>query len=142
MYTTKRNLELYEIVEKVQTTKSRAEKIEVLKQNNFSFLTDFLRCIFDPNIKFILPEGKPPYTPCQEESVPSSWRRQNVKLQYLVNISPKANQLKAYKRESIYIGILESVHPKDSLLLVDMINKKAPKSLTEKLVKEAFPNLF
>lgn len=136
-----RPLELYEIVESVQKTKSRNEKIEILRQNSKSYFTDYLRCIFDSNIVFLLPDGKPPYEPCKEESIPSSWRRQNVKLQYIVK-GLKGDKLMALKRENIFIGILESVHPKDSALLVDMINKKAPKSLTEKLVKEAFPNLF
>jgi len=43
----------------------------------------------------------------------------------------------------MFIEICESVHPEDARILVSMINKKPPvKGLTEKLVKEAYPDLI
>ena len=49
----------------------------------------------------------------------------------------------AFKREKVYLGLLESIHPKDAEIVVKMVNKKLsiPK-ITEKVVKEAFPNLI
>lgn len=138
-----KRLELFEILEQVSSSKSRKEKIETLKKNNSSALSDYLRCVFDDVIEFKLPEGKPPYNPCEEQHVPSTWHRQNTKLEFLVKNSPKAENLLNLKREIIFIGILESVHPKDAEILVDMINKKTnAKGLTKKLVQEAFPNLI
>ena len=46
------------------------------------------------------------------------------------------------KREQIFIGVLEAVHPKDAELVISMINKKSPvKGLTYKIAQEAFPDL-
>ena len=51
--------------------------------------------------------------------------------------------MKAYQREKIFLDILESVHPGDAELLVQMINKKLEvKGITKKLVQEAYPNLI
>lgn len=136
-----RELELYEVVELVQSTKSRKAKIEALKKHESGPLKDYLRCVFDDRIQFLLPEGKPPFEPSEEQSVPSSWRRENKKLQYIVK-GLKADKMLPLKRETIFIGVLESVHPKDADLLVDMINKKAPKTITRKLVEETFPSLL
>ena len=46
------------------------------------------------------------------------------------------------KREQIFIGVLEAVHPKDAELMLGMINKKSIKGVTKKVVEEAFPNLI
>ena len=47
-----------------------------------------------------------------------------------------------YKREQIFIGILEGVHPEDAKVVLSMINKEKLKGITEPVVKEAFPNLL
>jgi hypothetical protein len=38
--------------------------------------------------------------------------------------------------------MLEGVHPEDAKVLVNMINKKPYKSITRKVVEEAFPGLL
>lgn len=137
----KRRLELYEVLELVAKTKSRIEKIKILQQHDSAPLRDYMRCVFDDRIVFNLPEGTPPFTANKEESVPSTWHKQNVKLQYFVK-GLKGDGMSPIKREKLFIGVLESVHPKDADVLVGMINKKpTTKGLTKKLVQEAFPNL-
>ena len=46
------------------------------------------------------------------------------------------------KRESIFIGILEGVHPEDAKLVISMINKEKIKGLSRPVIEEAFPNLL
>ena len=47
------------------------------------------------------------------------------------------------KRENLFIGILEAVHPDDAKLLLAMKEKKLPYSgLTPKIINEAFPELI
>jgi len=137
-----RKLELFEILAAVEKAETTEDKIKILRNNRYASLTDYLRCVFDETIAFNLPEGKPPYTPNREESYPSSWHKQNTKLQYLVK-SKASDQLIPLRRETMFIGILEAVHPRDAEILIEMINKKSTtKGLTKKLVKEAFPNLI
>ena len=48
----------------------------------------------------------------------------------------------APKRENIFIGLIEGIHPSDAKLVIDMINKRVPKGLTREIVQEAFPGLL
>lgn len=133
----------FEILEKVAQAKTKAEKVELLKQqqNNWA-LKDVLRGTFDEAVVFLLPDGKVPYEPAAPESHPSNWSQHNKKLAYFVKGGPGQRMLKP-KREKMFLDILESVHPRDAELLVGMINKKMPiKGITKKLVQEAFPNLI
>jgi len=136
-----RSLELYEVIDMVDKERSRPKKVKILQQHNSVPLQDYLRCVFDDRVQFLLPDTPPPYTPNKEESAPSSWRRQNTKLQYLVK--GPGNKVQQIKRESIFIQMLEAVHPKDAKLLCEMVNKRTPaRGLTKKLVQEAFPDLI
>jgi hypothetical protein len=65
-----------------------------------------------------------------------------VQFKYIVKGGP-ADKMLPVKRERIFINVLESVHPKDAELLIKMINKESlGKSITKKLVQEAFPGLI
>jgi hypothetical protein len=138
-----KRIELHEILANISAAKP-TERVDLIRRyaEQYSSFSDYVRCVFDKKIEFLLPDSRPPFTPAKEESFPSSWNRQNVKLQYFVK-GLKGDQVKPMKRESIYIGILETVHPKDAEILVDMIAKKTKcKGLTVKNVKEALPNLL
>ena len=64
---------VHEIIEKASAAKTKAEKIKILQehQNNWA-LKDVLRGTFDDSVQWLLPEGKPPYEPADESSVPSN----------------------------------------------------------------------
>ena len=48
-----------------------------------------------------------------------------------------------YKRENIFISILESVHPEDAKVVINMINKEWPykSGISKPVIDEAFPGL-
>lgn len=136
-------LEVFEIFEKFSQQKTRKEKIEFLKENGIPAVRDVLRGAYDTSIEWNLPEGKPPYTPNRPESVPSSLRQQHRDFGYFVKGFKKSESLQTYRRENMFIQMLESVHPDDALIILNMVSKKAPyKGLTKKIVEEAFPNLL
>lgn len=138
-----KKLEVYEILEKFEKEKSRKGKISILRENNIMPLRDVLQGIFDKNIVWNLPGGNPPYTPNRAESTPSTLLKQHMKFKYFVKGLVESDNLKTLKRESMFISMLESVHPEDAKILVSMINKNPPvKGLTKKLVEEAFPDLI
>tara|TARA_B110000858_G_scaffold80415_1_gene93182 strand:+ start:2434 stop:2883 length:450 start_codon:yes stop_codon:yes gene_type:complete len=137
-------LELHEILDSISSESKRGEKIKLVQNyiNTYSSFEDYIRCVFDEKISFLLPDSRPPFTPAEEGSVISSWHKQHINLTYFVK-GLKADHVNVMRRESMYIGMLESVHPADAEILVDMIAKKTPcKGLTVKLVKEAIPNLL
>lgn len=138
-YVTRR---IHEILEEFEKLKTKDEKIQHLQKHNSGALRDVLRGTFDDSIVWLLPEGDPPYNPAEESSVPSNLLKQNMKFTYFVK-GGKGDQLPAFKRERIFLDVLESIHPKDALVLLNMKDKKPPaKGLTKKLVQEAFPNLI
>ncbi len=128
------------VMEDFTKAKTKAEKIAVLRSNESWALKDILKGSLDPKVKWHLPEGAPPYQPSSHSEPMASILRENTKFRYFVrNNNINISQI---KREQIFIGVLEAVHPKDAELVISMINKKSPvKGLTYKLVKEAFPDL-
>lgn len=134
-------LYVYEVIDKVKSQKKKADKVQVLKDNESWALKDIIRGTFDSSVLWNLPAGSPPYTPATEQSHPSNLLRENKQFRYFVRGGP-GDKLPAYKRENIFIGLIEGVHPKDAELVISMINKEKPKGLTRPVVEEAFPGLL
>ena len=132
---------IHEIIVEAGKKRSKAEKIECLKQNESWALKDILRGTYDDAVQWLIPEGTPPYTPNKEESTPSNLIRQNTQFRYLVDSPDARNVLKA-KRENIYIRLLESIHPLDAEIVINMVSKKAIKGISKAIVQEAYPGLI
>lgn len=137
-----RRLEVYEVFEAVGKAKTRDEKIEILKQNNHWAVKDIIAGALNPAIEWNLPKGRPPYTANLEQSTPSTLLRENQKFTYIVK-GGKGDDMPSSKREQVFLGILESIHPEDAELVLKMVEKKMPvKGLTRKIVQEAYPGLL
>lgn len=137
-------LEVFEIFEQFSLKKTRKEKIEYLKEqgDKVPAVKDVIRGAFDERLQFVLPEGKPPYTPNRPESTPSSLRQKHRDFGMFVKGARSAQQPQ-YKIERMFIQMLESIHPDDALIVLEMVAKKPPvKGLTKKIVEEAFPKLL
>ena len=133
-------LQVYEVFEKVSSAKTREEKIKILKDNNHHAVRDIIKGGMDPNVKWLLPKGRPPFKANIPESPPSTLLKENRKFAYFVEGGIETTKV---KRERIFIGILESIHPADAELVLNMVAKKTPvKGLTKKLVQEAYPGLL
>lgn len=134
-------LEVFEILEEFGKQTTKAKRIEVLKKyENVPAFRDVLRGTFDDSLEFLLPEGKPPYTPNIPESVPSTLLKKHKEFGYFVKGGVDQPQ---YKRENIFIRMLESIHPQDAEVVLSMVAKKSPvKYLTKNLIEETFPNLI
>ena len=133
---------IFEILEAASKAKTKVERIDILKKYESWALKDVLRASFDKTVIFSIPDGPPPYEPSLPESIPSNLLRKNTDFTYIVK-GGQGDKMPAFKREKVYIGLLESIHPKDAEIVVKMVNKKlAIPKITEKVVKEAFPNLI
>ena len=136
------NLSVYEMLENVDKEKTRKKKIEMIKQYSVEAkaLSIILDLTFDAGWKWLLPEGTPPYTPSPKEAdLQHVLKADARRLQYFVN-TPDGNAMKPLRRETMFIELLESVDANDAKLLIHIKQKKLPfKSLTKKLIKEAFP---
>jgi len=136
--------EVFEIFEDFTKLKARKDKIAFLQQqgNEIPAIKDVLRGAFDDRLKFVLPEGKPPYTPNRPESVPSTLRNLHRQFGDYVE-GARSKEMGQIRLETRFIQMLESIHAEDALIVLDMVAKKPPvKGLTKKIVEEAFPNLL
>lgn len=135
--------ELYEVIQLIDKAKSKEEVVEIVKKygEKYSWFTDYLRCLFDDKIQFLLPAGRPPYTPSHEATYPLTWKKEHLKLGYWVK-GLKGEDVNAIKRETMFINTLECIHPEDALLIADMVDKKSPDRLTKEVVEAALPNLL
>ena len=133
--------ELFEIINEIEKTK---DIVGTLKEygSKYSSFTDYLRCVFDKKIQFLLPDGSPPYTPSHPSSVPSTWHKKHMDLKYFIKIGT-TDSMSQVKREHLFIQLLESIHPEDAVIVCKMVDKKTTtKKLTKDAVMKAFPNLI
>ena len=135
--------ELYEVIQLIDKAESKEAVVEIVQKygNRYSWFTDYLRCLFDEKIQFLLPPGRPPYTPSHEASYPLTWKKEHLKLGYWIK-GMRGEDVNAIKRETMFINTLESIHPEDALLIADMADKKAPARLTKEVVDTALPELI
>ena len=134
-------LGLFEVLKQTSELKSTNDKVAFLRQHDNVALRQLVKYALDPNILWDLPATDPPYKPCpypgQEMRLMSEVRRLYL---FIKGGNPNLTKL---KRESLYIELLESVHPDDAVLLNHCKIKKLPyKGLTAKLFNEAFPGLI
>lgn len=139
------NKSIYEILLSVAKLKgNRARSDELSKYQNDFPIKVILDLVYNPNIKFLLPETDPPYTPVDEAlDVQNVLKRDVRKLKYFLNL-PDGEQLRPFKREQLFIEMLESIDANDAKLLLAVKNKKMPaelKDITESVVRKAFPGI-
>ena len=133
---------VYEVIEEAQKKRTKAGKIDVFRNNDSWALRDVLRGTFDTSIEWNLPPGEPPYEPAEAHNHPTELTRENTKFKYCIRGFRVSESMSTIKRESLFIGLLEGVHPDDAKLVIDMTNKTAPKYITRQIVEEAFPDLL
>lgn len=117
------------------------EKIKCLRANENPAILTILRFAYDPNIKWLLPEGDAPYNPSTEQGN-ESYLYSDARKLYLFVEGGNSN-LTQLRRESLFIDFLQNIHPEDAKLIVAVKDKKLPyKGLSSKLVLKAFPGLY
>ena len=142
MVTKTRTINVYEVIELASKAKTKKDRISVLREHESWALKDLLRGAYDDLVQWSLQPGAPPYEPAAESSVPSTLHNQHKKFKYFVK-GLAGDQVQPFKRERMFIDMLEGIHPKDAELLILMKDKKSlAKGITKKLVEEAFPKLI
>lgn len=93
---------------------------------------------FLPDYKFQLPEGEPPFKPAEQ---PMGMTDTNlyVECKRFYNVFCKPD-VKAIRREALFIGLLEGIHPEEAKVLIAVKDQKLQKlypKITWKLVSDA-----
>jgi len=132
-----------EILDLVHEQETDEDKIKVLKTYENDALKTLLIWNYDESIISLLPTGEVPYQPNESPlGVDHSSLRRDYKNLY--NFVKGGNDsLSKIRRETIFIQILESLHPNeaDVLVLVKDKNLKDKYDISFEVVKQAYPDI-
>ena len=131
------------IFEDVAAANSIKARKKVLLENESKPLKEILKYAFHPDIKFALPPGKPPYkTIGSPDEYNPTYLYPNIRKFYLY-IEGGHDGLTQLRREQLFIQMLESLHPKEADVVIQVKDKKLNyRGLTYKLVKTTFPEIL
>ena len=132
---------LTEVLEFVSKQRTKAKKVEVLKEYD----TDALRAILIWNYEAVsmLPEGQVPYSP---NEAPKGTEHQQLSTEYkrLYHFVKGGNDaLKPLRRESMFIQLLEGLHEDEAALLCKVKDRRLEEDykINLDIIKEAFPDI-
>tara|TARA_Y100001963_G_scaffold7825_1_gene10213 strand:+ start:682 stop:1191 length:510 start_codon:yes stop_codon:yes gene_type:complete len=135
---------IHEILELVSEQRTKAKRVEILKEYRDDSLTAVLIWNFDERVQSAIPDGQVPYEP---NDVPigtdhTSLRREWKTLYHF--IKGGNNTLSGLRRESMFIQLLEGLHPKEAEIICLVKDKELEEvypKVTLDVVKEAFPDI-
>jgi hypothetical protein len=130
-------LTLHEMLTDVSKAKTKGEKIKRLKGHDCPELRSLLQSSYDPSIKWVLPEGDPPYTP---NTSSDRWIPLRTEVKNLYNFVKGGSQMKDNKRQTTFIQMLEALSDDEAKLLIAAKNKEIHKSyaVSWPVIMEAF----
>jgi hypothetical protein len=134
---------IFEILNLVNTQRTGDKKVETLKKYRNDALTAILIWNFDESIVSMIPEGEVPY---ERNDVPVGTDHTSLRKEWknLFHFVKGGNDsLSKTRRESMFIQILEGLHPNeaDILCLVKDKNLQSSYKITKAVVEKAFPDI-
>ena len=130
-----------EILDKVHKAKTKDQKVKILRDNNTDALRMVIKSSFDPQITWTIPSGSVPYQP---NDVPAGTEHTTLatesrKLYHFIKGGD--GETPQWKKEQMFVQLLEGLHESEAALLVNAKDKKLHqvyKGLSTNVVKEAF----
>ena len=131
-----------EALERISKIKTKQGKIDALRKSHSIAMETVVDLCFNPNVKFVLPEGEPPYRPAAKAMDAQAFLFTNLrKFGIFVQNGPYRN-MNPKKREMQFINFIEGCDPDDAKLVIAIKDKKMPYvGITQKLFEAAWPAL-
>ena len=134
---------LSEVLAKVSKQRTKAKKIQVLKENESLHLKSVLIWNFDDTVVSVLPEGPVPF---DKNEAPAGTEHTYLAHEYkiLYNFIKGGNDfIKPVKREQLFLQLLEGLHEDEAEVICLMKDKKLTDKykVTKAVVTEAFPDI-
>jgi hypothetical protein len=127
-----------EIMSKAARIKDRPRRIKYLQNNYSKALHEVMAYGYDERIIWMLPPDPPPYKPLEEAAEEASGMLFTEYKKLYLFVQNGHPNLKQVRRETIFIDLLERLHPGDAKMLVRLSGKKLPQGITRELIEEAF----
>ena len=162
----------FEVLDLVSKQRSKAKKIEVLKKFEHISLKALFIWNFDESVKSMLPEGDVPYTGFEDQAshngtlstkIDESVRRMHETDSFSMGSSDRNGHtsirreyknfyhfikggndgLSAVRRETMFINVLEGLHPLEAQILCLCKDKKLSDryKITKEIIAEAYPDI-
>ena len=129
-----------EVLQKVHSAKTKAQKVKILQDNNTNALRSILIANFDESIHSLLPEGDVPY---QKNDAPVGTEHTVLEQEYrkLYLFFKGGSTIKQSQRENLFIQMLEGLSVEEAELLILVKDKALNKKyrVTRACVETAFP---
>ena len=160
---------MFEVLELVSKQRTKAKKVELLQQYDHGSLRSIFIWNYDESVISMLPAGDVPYADANDQSVYSGTLSENIRkeiaggqsaigqdldstgrtslrreYQNLYNYIKGGNGgLSAIRRETMFISLLRSLHPKEAEILILTKDKKLQDKykITKEIVTEAYPTI-
>jgi hypothetical protein len=162
----------FEVLDLVSRQRTKAKKIQVLKKYEETYLKMLLIWNFDDSVVSALPAGQVPYNGFDEQNTYSgtlttkitedvrsmhesgnfslgvsdnngqtTLRRESKHFYYFIRGGN--DSMKPIRRETIFINILEGIHPLEAEILILVKDKKLGEvyKITRDIVQEAYPDI-
>jgi hypothetical protein len=132
-----------EVLRKANNAKTKEEKKKILLENNSQVLRSLFIWNYDESVISLLPEGDVPYTPnpAPEGTDHILLENEGKKMFHFVKGGSNISQS---KREQIFLGMIENLHPDEAEVLVLVKDGKLQKKYTrisKALIEETFPQI-
>ena len=164
---------VFEVLDLVSKQKTKAKKIEVLKKYDEFHLRTIFLWNFDEVIESVLPDGDVPYQSYDDQNSYSGSLSTKIKEDirsmydtgsFSMGVSDQQGRttirrecknfyhfvkggndgMNNMRRESMYINILQGLHPLEAEILVLVKDKKLTDKykITREIVEEAYPDIY
>ena len=130
-----------EILDLVHKAKTKNKKVEILRNYNNDAFRMVIKASFDPNIVWVMPVGDVPFTPNDAPAGTEHTRLATEAKKLFRYIRGGDNVTPQFKKEQMFIQLLEGLHESEAYLLIDAKNKvinKKYKGLNAATVCEAY----
>jgi hypothetical protein len=132
-------LAISQIIENAGKLATPDERARYLRAHDSDTLRYILELAFYPGVKWQLPVGAPPYRPTSYLDQEGRLYQESRTLpMYLSGNNPELGKV---KREMLFIGLLETLFPKDAQLLIAVKDRKVT-DLDIETINLAFPGLI
>jgi hypothetical protein len=135
---------IHEVLELASKQRSKAKKVEILKQYEDPSIKAIFIWNFDPSVISAVPEGPVPY---KENEVPVGTDHTSLRREYknLYHFIKGGNDgLSSLRRETMFIQLLEGLHPNEAEIICLVKDKQLQSkyNIKEDVVKEAYPDIL
>jgi len=132
----------FEIMDKIKAAKDDDEKIRILKENDSELLRKIIQIAYDVSLTTLLPDSIPEWNKSDIKGGEGILYREHRKIGMFVK-GAGHDAMNQSRREVLFIQMIESIDPRDSLVLIQsIINRKPFDNLELETIKAAWPGFM